>query len=208
MKDSTSNRQQRILDFVRDYVRQHGYPPSNREIGKAMGGLSTSVVKYNLERLMERGLLGYTHNVSRGLSLPERPASHSRLITLPVIGRIAAGAPIEAVQNPEETIDLPANLAPENGYVLRVKGQSMIDDLIDDGDLVVIRPQETADNGDTVVALLLNGPSETGEATLKRFYREQDRIRLQPRNETMSPIYARPEDVRIQGKVVAVVRPM
>jgi repressor LexA len=130
----------------------------------------------------------------------------ARVVEVPVIGRIAAGAPIEALTERTETLPLGADLATEGCYALQVRGKSMIEDLIDDGDLVVIRPQETANNGDIVVALLLDSEAPEGVATLKRFYRERDRVRLQPANSTMQPIYVDPANLRVQGKVVAVVR--
>jgi len=129
-----------------------------------------------------------------------------RLVEVPVIGRIAAGEPLEAVADTTETLPLPVELATEGCYALRVKGKSMIEDLIDDGDLVVVRPQQTANNGDIVVALLLESPGVEGVATLKRLYRERDRVRLQPANASMEPIYVQPEQLRVQGKVVAVIR--
>lgn len=129
--------------------------------------------------------------------------------TIPLRGRIAAGEPIEAVEDVDETVDLGWTRVRrgEELYALRVAGTSMIEDLIADGDVVVVRRQDTADDGDTVVALLLNGPSAMGEATLKRFYREPDgRVRLQPANSALAPLIVEAGDVRIQGTVVAVVR--
>jgi repressor LexA len=124
---------------------------------------------------------------------------------VPVVGAIAAGQPIEANVDTDSYVTVQGASA-DNLYALRVNGTSMIEDLIDDGDIVVVSPQETASDGDTVVALLLNGPTDAGEATLKRFYRERDRVRLEPRNPTMQPIYVQPNDLRIQGKVVTVIR--
>src|SRR5262249_28678969 len=152
---------------------------------------------------------------SRGIMLSEaaaamEPSVQARGITpfrVRVQGNIAAGRPIEAVADPDEFVELAAPGAGAEGlYALRVRGKSMIEDLIDDNDVVIVRPQESVDNGDTVVALLLNGASEAGEVTLKRYYRERDRIRLQPANSAMEPIYVREQDLRIQGKVVAVIR--
>ena len=114
-----------------------------------------------------------------------------------MVGRIAAGAPIEAITDPNDAVELGDDFASDDAYALRVRGTSMIEDLIADGDLVVVQPAETADNGDVVVALLNSEASEHGEATLKRYFRERDRVRLQPANRTMEPIYARPQDVRI-----------
>ena len=129
------------------------------------------------------------------------------LSEVPVVGRIAAGEPIEAVEErDQDRLLLSPSLAPDGCYALRVKGKSMIEDLIDDGDMVVVRPQSTADNGDIVVALLVDGSSETGRATLKRIYRERGNIRLQPANAALQPIFVDPAALRVQGKVVAIIR--
>ena len=125
---------------------------------------------------------------------------------IPIIGRIAAGEPIEAVQGHPEELEVSEYVRDEGCYALKVKGKSMIEDLIDDGDIVVVRPQENADDGDIVVALMTDGPTSEGRATLKRLYRESGRIRLQPANSAMEPIYVNPEDLRIQGRVVSVIR--
>lgn len=201
-----SDRQQKILQFIRDHQVERGYPPTIREIGRAAGISSTSVVDYNLRVLARRGMIRRDREISRGLGLAEQEATVSRLVRIPIVGRIAAGAPIEAVEGEQETLEFSADLAPDGCYALRVRGKSMIEDLIDDGDIVVIRPQETAQNGDIVVALLENQGAQDPVATLKRFYRERDRVRLQPANATMEPIYVRPENLRLQGKVVAVMR--
>lgn len=201
-----SDRQRRILDFTESFTSKHGYPPTIREIGRAAGISSTSVVDYNLRILEREGKIRRDREVSRGLSLVSAARREPATVSVPVMGRIAAGEPIEAVADPFETIELPEGFVPPDCYALRVKGASMIGDLIDDGDLVIIRPQQTADNGDKVVALLLNQGPPSGVATLKRFYREADRIRLQPANSEMEPLYVRPEDLLIQGKVVALIR--
>src|SRR5918912_914765 len=203
-----SGRQQQMLAFIRDFVEQHGFPPSIRDIGAAVGITSTSVVDYNLRVLEREGYLRRTREVSRGLELlaelgPARPA---RMVEVPIVGRIAAGEPIEAVEGHVETMPFASELASEGCYALQVKGKSMIEDLIDDGDLVIVRPQETAGNGDIVVALILDSVASEGVATLKRLYRERDRVRLQPANASMQPISVATEALRIQGKVVAVVR--
>src|SRR5690348_6335322 len=150
-----SERQQRILDFVVEYTGEHGYPPSIREIGQAVGISSTSVVDYNLRALERNGLIRRDREVSRGLGLvsPPRPAAQvaaaagaPKLIRVPIVGRIAAGEPIEALEGHEEYLELAAGSVPDGCYALQVRGQSMIGDLIDDGDLVVVRPQATAEN--------------------------------------------------------------
>ena|SRR5215211_680564 len=203
-----SGRQQQMLAFIRDFVDQHGFPPSIRDIGAAVGISSTSVVDYNLRVLEREGYLRRTREVSRGLELISDlgPARPTRTVEVPIVGRIAAGEPIEAVEGHVETIPFATELASEGCYALQVKGKSMIEDLIDDGDLVIVRPQDTAGNGDIVVALLLDSMAPEGVATLKRLYRERDRVRLQPANASMEPIYVAPEALRIQGRVVAVVR--
>src|SRR6266496_232493 len=203
-----SERQRRILDFVARYTGEHGYPPSIREIGQAVGISSTSVVDYNLKALERSGLIRRDREVSRGLGLVDQaPAAKPRIIRIPIVGRIAAGEPIEAIESRDDYLELGAGTVPDGCYALQVKGKSMIEDLIDDGDLVVVRPQETAENGDIVVALLMShGPSSEGVATLKRLYRERGQIRLQPANATMQPIFVAPDQVRVQGRVVSVVR--
>ena len=203
-----SDRQRRILDFVERYTGEHGYPPSIREIGQAAGISSTSVVDYNLRVLEREGQIRRDREVSRGLGLIGRkPATRPQLVRVPIKGRIAAGEPIEAIEGHEDYLEFTTGTVPDGCYALQVKGKSMIDDLIDDGDLVVIRPQETADNGDIVVALLMNqAASGEGVATLKRLYRERGQVRLQPANSAMQPLYVDPEHLHVQGKVVSVIR--
>jgi repressor LexA len=216
-------RRQRIVDFIARTVEERGYPPSVREIADAVGLASTSAVHHHLIALERDGLLERGGKHSRALRLTSRPqpvpnersASQSdegakvtpfrmpverETLTLPVMGEIAAGQPIEAYEDSAETLAVPASMdAREDSYVLRVRGKSMIDALIDDGDFVIVQPQATARDGDIVVALL-----EDNGVTLKRFFREEDRIRLQPANAEMEPIYA--SEVQIQGKVVGVIR--
>lgn len=205
-----SPRQRHILEFIGDFLDEHGYPPTVRDIGRAVGITSTSVVDYNLKVLEREGLLKRAREVSRGIELADAMRSlRGQLSEVPVIGRIAAGEPIEAVEErDQDRLLLSPSLAPEGAYALRVKGKSMIEDLIDDGDVVVVRPQSTADNGDIVVALLSDGASETGRATLKRMYREKGHVRLQPANAALPPIFVDPATLRVQGKVVAVIRQM
>ena len=147
-------------------------------------------------------------HTSRGLRLMHGPSGTPRLLTrvVPIVGQIAAGQPIEAINDPSDFIALSGNLVDPDAFALRVRGKSMIEDLIDDGDLVVVSPTSTANNGDIVVALLTSGTSEHGEATLKRFYREGSRVRLQPANRAMEPIYVSPKDIVIQGKAIALIR--
>jgi len=207
-------RRQRILDCIAQTVEERGYPPSVREIADAVGLASTSAVHHHLIALERDGLLERGGKHSRALRLigrPSAPAEASKVtpfrmpverdtLALPVMGEIAAGQPIEAYEDSAETLEVPASMeARPDSYVLRVRGKSMIDALIDDGDFVIVQPQATARDGDIVVALL-----EDNGVTLKRFFREKDRIRLQPANAEMEPIYA--SEVQIQGKVVGVIR--
>jgi repressor LexA len=203
-----SDRQKKILEFLEEYTTEHGYPPSIREIGQAAGISSTSVVDYNLRALERDGLIKRDREVSRGLGLVNRqPIPVLQIVRVPIMGRIAAGEPIEALEGHDDYLEFTAGTVPDGCYALQVKGKSMIEDLIDDGDLVVVRPQDTADNGDIVVALLMNqAASGEGVATLKRLYRERDRVRLQPANATMDPIFVDPNHLRVQGKVVSVIR--
>lgn len=197
-----SDRQQRMVKFIGEYVNERGRPPTVREIGAAVGISSTSVVDYNLRVLEREGHLHRDRELSRGIELVGR----RRTPMIPVIGRIAAGEPIEAVTDPEDAVETSQRLVDQGCYALRVKGKSMIDDHIDDGDIVIIRPQPNADDGDTVVALITSSGVPEGEATLKRVYREGARVRLQPANAEMAAIYVRPADLQIQGKVVSVVK--
>jgi repressor LexA len=213
-----AERKQKILETIAQAIAERGYPPSVREIADAVGLASTSAVHHHLTALERDGLLERAQNSSRALRLtsrvtavPRRRASDRRVtpfrmpverdvLSLPVLGEIAAGQPIEAYSDAAETLDVPSSMQARDGsYVLRVRGKSMIDALIDDGDYVVVQPQATARDGDIVVALL-----EDNGVTLKRFFREKDRVRLQPANASMEPIYA--NELQIQGKVVGVIR--
>lgn len=204
-----SPKQERILDFLRRFLDERDYPPTVRDIVKGCGMSSTSVVDYNLNILEREGYIRRGREISRGIELVER--DRRRLVRVPVIGRIAAGEPIpvpsaEAWDNiaSAETIDLTEGLTrgKREVYALRVKGTSMVDALINDGDIVLMEYTNSAENGE-LVAVWLKGERE---ATLKRFYLEQNRIRLQPANIQMEPVYAAPENVEIQGKVIAVIR--
>jgi repressor LexA len=205
-----TGRQQEIWDFVVEYVDGHGYPPTVREIGEAVGLASPSTVHAHLANLERAGLLKRDPTKPRALELVGRTADraaaaneHPELRRLPLLGQIAAGAPLLADQNVEDELAVPEPLGRNADFLLRVRGDSMIDAGILDGDVVVVRRQETAVNGEIVVALA--GDDETAdEATVKTFYREANRIRLQPENEALEPIYAR--HVQILGKVVGVFR--
>jgi repressor LexA len=199
-----TGRQQEIWSFLVDYVDRHGYPPTVREIGEAVGLASPSTVHAHLANLERAGLLKRDPTKPRALELvgrdkPEPPAA--QLPRLPLLGQIAAGGPLLAEQNVEDEIAVPETL--QGDFVLRVKGESMIEAGILDGDLVIVRRAQDARNGEIVVALA--GEDESAdEATVKTFYREDGRIRLQPENAALKPIYA--DHVQILGKVVGVFR--
>jgi repressor LexA len=204
-----SERQKNILKYIEAYVDERGYPPSIREIGDRVGISSTSVVDYNLRVLERDGYVRRDREVSRGLELVAgsraQRQSQPRLVRIPVVGSIAAGFPIEAIEDPSDVVELPFGSVPDDCYALRVRGTSMIEDHIDDGDLVVIRPQQAVDNGDIAVAIVNDG-SVNGGATLKRFYLEGDTVRLQPRNPAMQPIMVPADQVEVRGKVVKLLR--
>jgi repressor LexA len=204
-----SDRQKNILKYIEAYVDERGYPPSIREIGDRVGISSTSVVDYNLRVLERDGYIRRDREVSRGLELTStsrgQRQSQPRVVRIPVVGRIAAGVPIEAIEDPSDVVELPVGSVPDNCYALRVRGSSMIEDHIDDGDLVVVRQQPSVDNGDIAVAIV-NDNSANGGATLKRFYLEGDMVRLQPRNPTMQPIMVPVDQVEVRGKVVKLLR--
>jgi repressor LexA len=198
----------RILEAIGELTEQNNRPPTNRELGQFLGGKSTGHIDYHLRILKEQGKIVHDPKKSRGIALAgdlEREHLPRGGRSVPIVGVIAAGRPIEAVLERDQHVVVPG-VNEENLFALRVRGKSMIEDLIDDGDIVVCRRQNTAQNGDTVVALVTSGPTESGEATLKRFYRESERVRLEPRNPSMQPIFVKPEDLMIQGKVVTVIR--
>lgn len=209
MKDLT-RRQRAILDFIETFLVDNEYPPTIRDIQRELGISSTSVVDYNLKVLEGRTLIRRNKNISRGIELVGRVGSRRNIVTIPVIGQIAAGSPIPVPGDLEgsemaETVDLGTELVRDRGrdlFALRVKGHSMVDALINDGDVVVLRKQETCENGETVAVWL----KDQKETTLKRFYQEGERVRLQPANMTMEPIYTPAENVEIQGRLVTVVR--
>jgi repressor LexA len=204
-----SERQHKILEFIKSFSLENGYPPTIREIGEATDISSTSVVNYNLNALQKEGHIIRDRTVSRGIRLAEtleELRAAADLIRVPLWGRIVAG---EAIPGPDEdyalgTIELTRDILPAGNdtFALEVSGDSMIDALINDGDVVIMRRQETAKNGDMVAAWLVNEQ----ETTLKRYFHEGTRIRLQPENSQMKPIYVAPDNLQIQGKVLAVVR--
>ncbi len=199
-----TGRQQEIWNFLVDYVDRHGYPPTVREIGEAVGLASPSTVHAHLANLERAGLLKRDPTKPRALELVGREKAEpavAQLPKLPLLGQIAAGGPLLADQNVEDEIAVPETL--RGDFVLRVKGDSMIEAGILDGDLVVVRRAQDAKNGDIVVALA--GDDESAdEATVKTFYRENGRVRLQPENAALEPIYA--PHVQVLGKVVGVFR--
>ena len=203
-KDLTK-RQQEIFDFIKKYSAKYGYPPTVRDIGKAVGLASSSTVHAHLANLEKVGLLRRDPSKPRAIELLDRAVGAVKDVVtpngLPLVGHVAAGSPILAEENIEEYVDVPAAAGGEDGdFVLRVRGESMIDAGILEGDFVVVRPQDVAADGEIVVALV----GEESEATVKRFFHEADHVRLQPENTTMEPI--RSKDVRVLGKVVGLYR--
>jgi repressor LexA len=198
-----STKQQKILDFLRRFIREKDYPPSIRDIQEACGISSTSVVDYNLKALERMGYIHRDREVSRAIELLNGSGRRPRMIAVPVVGQIAAGQPIpvpEASVDYSETVEIAEEMArgKENIYALRVKGTSMIDALVNDGDIIILEQAGSPENGEMVAAWL----KSEQEATLKRFYREGDRVRLQPANEAMEPIYTDADNIEIQGKVL------
>ncbi len=197
-----TKRQQEIFDFIKRYTAEFGYPPTVRDIGKAVGLASSSTVHAHLANLERIGMLRRDPTKPRAIELLDRAAAGMRAIMspgLPLVGQVAAGAPIVAEENIEEYIQTPEFAGGDAGsYLLRVRGESMKDVGILEGDLVVVKPQDTAEDGEIVVALVGE------EATVKRFFRESDHIRLQPENSEMEPIIA--TDVQVLGRVVGLMR--
>lgn len=201
-----TKRQQEIFDFIKRYSAKYGYPPTVRDIGKAVGLASSSTVHAHLANLEKIGLVRRDPTKPRALELLDRAAQGVQAGVqtflqpgLPLVGQVAAGQPIVAEENIEEYIQTPSFAGGEDGeFLLRVRGDSMVDAGIIEGDLVVVRSQEHAQDGDIVVALVGE------EATVKRFFQEADHVRLQPENESMEPIRSR--DVRVLGKVVGLMR--
>jgi repressor LexA len=203
-----SQRQRRILSFMRRFRDEKDYPPTIRDIVRGCGISSTSVVDYNLKILEREGHIRRDREVSRGIELLDR--ERRTMVTVPVIGYIAAGEPIPVPTSdtwdiePLDTIEVTSGLIQgrEGVYALKVKGTSMVDALVNDGDIVLMQQASTAENGEMVAAWL----KANGETTLKKLYRERGRIRLQPANSQMKPIYTAPDDVEVQGKVIGVIR--
>jgi repressor LexA len=209
MKD-LSGKQKRIFEYIRDFIDEHDYPPSIRQIQEACSISSTSVVDYNLRILEKTGHIRRDREVSRAIEVTHGAARRGRMTPVPIIGTIAAGQPIPVPSadtwqaDASESIDVSPEMIGnrENVYGLRVKGTSMIDALVNDGDVVIMEATNDAKQGEMVAAWL----EDRQEATLKRFFREGDRVRLQPANETMQPIYTDASNVVVQGRVIAAFR--
>lgn len=223
MKDRTklSERQRNILKFMESFIEQNGFPPTIRQIGEATGIASTSVVNYNLNKLVTAGYLGRTARASRGLRLVKnargkatQPVSGGgQMARVPLVGTIVASAPVEIPDTVGHYIDEDSYFQVPPGllrgidsaqvFALKVKGDSMIDAMIRDGDIVLFRKQDTAENGEMVAVWL----DQRNETTLKYFYREGARVRLQPAHPTMDPIYVEAAQCHVQGRVLSVIRP-
>ena len=211
MKSQLSAKRQQIVDFILQFMEERGYPPTVRDIQGGCGISSTSVVDYHLKVLEKEGYIRRDPEVSRGIELPGRASASQLRVQVPIIGQIAAGEPIPVPGSEtwdaaagadflEVTADLTRGR--QEIYALKVKGMSMIDALINDGDMVLMQYTNTVDNGE-MAAVWLKGEKEV---TLKKVYIEPGRVRLQPANSQMQPIYADPENVEIQGRVIAVIR--
>ena len=202
MYPDLSLRQTKILEFIKQEIRKKGYPPSVREIGEAVGLLSSSTVHGHLQTIEDKGYIRRDPTKPRAIEILDSSSDiheAKKVVHIPIVGRVTAGQPILAVENLEGTFPLPADLVrQDNLFMLRVQGESMIGAGILDGDLIIVRQQNEARNGEIVVALIGD------EATVKRFFKERTLIRLQPENPTMEPIYS--QDVSILGKVVGVYR--
>ena len=195
-----TKRQREILDYLNEFIQQHGYAPSLEEVGRRFGLSSLATVHKHLTNLQEKGFIKRAWNRSRSVELVQTKVG-GRAVELPLLGFVAAGAPIEAIAS-AETIAVPEDLVGKRDtYVLRVRGDSMIDEQIRDGDFVIVEDRKTAENGEMVIALL-----GSTDVTLKKFYRENGHIRLQPANPTMQPIIVPAEQLQVQGVVIGVMR--
>jgi repressor LexA len=210
MAKGLSSKQEGILRFMREFIDEHEYPPSIRDIQIGCDISSTSVVDYNLKALERLGYIRRDREVSRAIELLDGGTRRRRTVMVPIMGTIAAGQPIPVPSNDawnnvdydnafEATEDLTKGR--EKVFALKVRGTSMIDALVNDGDIVILEQTSSCDDGDMVAAWL----KRENEATLKKFYREGDRVRLQPANSTMKPIFTQPDNVEIQGKVLATI---
>jgi repressor LexA len=199
-------RQQKILEYIRSFIDEHDFPPSIRQIQQGCAVSSTSVVDYNLDRLEEKGFIRRVPDSARGIELLAAGGGRPRVVTVPVYGTIAAGTRLTTPADSrdyEETIEIAPETLRGRGdvFAVRVKGDSMIDAMVADGDIVILQSTPTADDGEIVAAWL----REEELTTLKRLHREGDRVRLQPRNPTMEPIYTTADNVEIQGRFIAAI---
>lgn len=202
-----SSVQKRIIDFIEEFIERHDYSPSVRDVARGCGIASSTVAQYHLKILEREGYISRGRKVSRSISLPKR---QSDFTTVPLLGTISAGVPIPVpnddtwIQIADENLAVPRQITGglDNIYALKVKGTSMIDALIDDGDIILVQQTHTTEDGDTVVVWL----RDRQEVTLKKIYRKDSNIRLQPANKLMEPMYYRPDNVEIQGKVLGVIR--
>lgn len=220
-RSTLSARQQKILAFIETFIKENGFPPTIREIGQAVNINSTSVVNYNLNRLADLGFIERAPDVSRGIrlvtpdkteQLPVGVAHDATMFSVPLVGKIAASLPVPQMEDfgyyydRDDLIEVPQSMIggadTSDLFALRVTGESMIDAMVAEGDIVILRRQNVAHNGDMVAVWL----SEHGETTLKHYYSEGKRVRLQPANPTMDPIYVDAAQVNIQGRVLAVMR--
>lgn len=222
-RHTLSERQKRILKFIENFLAEHGYPPTIRDIGEAVDIASTSVVNYNLNKLVDRGYIKRDPKVSRGLwlatqeppakELPVGYADPASLIQIPLVGKIAASAPVPIpgedfgyYYDTDDLIEVPQSMIGaahrEDLFALRVTGDSMIDAMVADGDIIILKRQNVAHNGDMVAVWL----TERGETTLKKYFHEGKKVRLQPANPLMDPIYVDADKVNVQGRVLAILR--
>jgi len=200
--NTLTKRQKQLVDFLEKYIEEHDYAPTLAEVGEYFGLSSLATVHKHLHNLERKGFIRRDHNHSRALEVVNTPGGRMRPRDVPLLGQVAAGAPIEAVEGRQDTISVPEDFVRrDNTFCLLVRGESMIDEGIRDGDYIVVEGREAANNGETVVALIGN------EATVKKYFREADgKIRLQPANAAMEPIYASEEDLTIRGVVVGLLR--
>lgn len=203
-KKELTKKQTAVLDYIKKYTAKHGYPPAVREIGQALGLSSPATVQAHLNKLKEAGVIKNSSNKFRTIELlveNEYIAQDEEVVKVPLLGKITAGNPIEAIERPNEYFNLPASIIPQNEtiFTLEVSGESMINKGIYDGDYVIVKRQNTAHNGDIIVAM-----TEENEVTLKTFYKEEDHIRLQPENDTMAPFIFK--NVTILGKAIGLYR--
>lgn len=204
-KNSTelTKRQEDVLKYIKKYIAKHGFPPATREIGEALGLTSPATVHTHIKKLVQKGYLRTTKSKFRTIEVVGNNEYNmpDNLVRVPMLGKVTAGSPIEAIEKPDEYFDLPISLVPkeEKVFVLEVSGESMINKGIYDGDVVIVQEQKNARNGDIVVAM-----NDNNEVTLKTFYKEKDHIRLQPENDTMAPIIL--PNCTILGKAIGLYR--